>query len=186
MTKLDLNHKYNGRTVLLPEVDSLQPGDILLSFNAESTDRGDGKVAGVIRAATKGRFSHALICSAPPTLIEAIGRGVSTLSLARCFAHSLDNVRVLRYPDAEVARKAASLVQLQVGRDYSISRAILSVFPEQTITKINDHGIFCSALVAQVYVNAGAEIFASTAVDRTTPATIDQLNVLIDITRDVP
>jgi hypothetical protein len=179
------NPTYDGRNVLLPDVSRLRAGDIILSLNAESTDHKGGKVAGVITAATGGRFSHALICSEPPTLIEAIGPGVSTLSLARCFAHSFGNVRVLRYPDAAVARRAAQLAQLEVGRDYSNLLAAQSVFPHQTLERINDPGIFCSALVAQVYVDAGAQIFTRTPVDKTTPATLERMEGLSDVTRDI-
>jgi hypothetical protein len=171
--------------VFLPNVGEIRAGDILLTFNAESEDRKGSKRSRAIATATGGRFSHALVCSTPPTFAEAIGPGVSTLSLARCFAHDLANVRVLRYPDPEVAFRAARLVQLEIGRDYSIARAVRSVFPSRTLDRIDDHGIFCSALVAQVYVAAGSKLFQNTAVDRTTPATIDALDSLEDITSAV-
>jgi hypothetical protein len=173
--------KYNGLTVFLPNIAVLLPGDILLTLNAESEGRKGLKHARVITRATRGRFSHALICSAPPTFVEAIDAGVSTLSLGRCFAHSLENVRVLRYPDAEVSARAANLAQLEVGRDYSKTKAIASVFPERIITKIVDQGIFCSALVAQVFTVAGAAEFSAIPIEKTTPATIDEMSGLQDI-----
>ena len=177
--------KYDGLTVYWPEVSRLRAGDILLTLNAESVDRKGSKYSRVITRATRGRFSHALICSAPPTFVEAIGSGVSTLSLAKCFAHSLDNVRVLRYPDAEVAAKAASFAQLEIGRDYSVTKAVASVFPREVIAEIADAGIFCSALVAQVFIAAGASSFMATAVEKTTPATIDAMSGLDDITYEL-
>ena len=118
--------KYGGVAVYLPVVSRFRPGDILLTLNTESDDRKELRVSRVIARATRGRFSHALICSIPPTFIEAIGPGVSTISLARCFAHNLKNVRALRYPDREVSAKAASLARLEVGRDYSRAKAIAS------------------------------------------------------------
>ncbi len=177
--------QYDGRTVFLPRVGLIRSGDILLTFNAESADRAGSKTSRVITAATRGRFSHALICSSPPTFVEAIGTGVSTLSLARCFAHNLKNVRLLRYPDASVSAKAAKLVQLEIGRDYSVARAVNSVFPLRTLRRVEDHGIFCSALVAQAYATAGAPLFGRTPVERTTPATIDELEGLEDLTDSV-
>ena len=177
--------KYGGVAVYLPVVSRFRPGDILLTLNTESDDRKELRVSRVIARATRGRFSHALICSIPPTFIEAIGPGVSTISLARCFAHNLKNVRALRYPDREVSAKAASLARLEVGRDYSRAKAIASVFPQQIIAKIAVHGTFCSALVAQVFTAAGASAFSSLAVDKTTPATIDEMDCLEDITSDV-
>lgn len=177
--------RYDGRTVFLPRVGLVRSGDMLLTFNAESENRAGSKMSRVITAATRGRFSHALICSSPPTFVEAIGTGVSTLSLARCFAHDLNNVRLLRYPDASVAAEAAKLAQLEIGRDYSVARAVGSVFPLRTLRKVEDRGIFCSALVAQVYLTAGAKLFGRTPVDRTTPATIDELEGLEDLTEAV-
>ncbi|TMJ12183.1 MAG: hypothetical protein E6G94_14325 [Alphaproteobacteria bacterium] len=177
--------QYDGRTVFLPRVGLIRSGDILLTFNAESRDRAGSKTSRLITAATRGRFSHALICSSPPTFVEAISAGVSTLSLARCFAHDLRNVRLLRYPDASVAAEAARLVQLEIGRDYSRARAVSAVFPVRTLSRIEDHGIFCSALVAQAYVTAGGTLFGRTPVERTTPATIDELEGLDDLTEAV-
>ena len=177
--------QYDGRTVFLPRVGLIRSGDILLTFDAESRDRAGSKTSRLITAATRGRFSHALICSSPPTFVEAISAGVSTLSLARCFAHDLRNVRLLRYPDASVAAEAARLVQLEIGRDYSRARAVSAVFPVRTLSRIEDHGIFCSALVAQAYVTAGGTLFGRTPVERTTPATIDELEGLDDLTEAV-
>lgn len=171
--------------VFLPNIAQLRGGDILLTFNAESEDRKGTKQSQWIATVTGGRFSHALICSTPPTFVEAIGTGVSSLSLGRCFTHDIANVRVLRYPDFDIARRAADLARLEVGRDYSIARAIKSAFPSRTLSKIEDHGIFCSALVAQVYANAGSALFQQTSVDRTTPATIDALEGLEDMTSTV-
>lgn len=168
----------------MPRVEVVEAGDILLTSNVFSEDRIGLKQSGLIRRMTGGRFSHALICSSPPVFVEAIGTGVSTLSLARCFAHDIANVRLLRYPDATVARKAAQLAQYEIGRDYSVARAVGSVFPAAVLDRLNDHGIFCSALVAQVFVSAGGSLFAHTPVDRTTPATLEKLGGLIDLTEE--
>lgn len=182
MSNSKYQSKFDGRIVHLPKVEELQPGDILLTSNRESEDKQGMKQSGAIRRATKGNFSHAMICSTPPTFVEAIGSGVSTLSLARCFAYDLNNVRLLRHPDPAIARRAAQLVQDEIGRDYSVARAVRSVFPIALLDRVDDHGIFCSALVAQVFSVAGSSLFASTPVDRTTPATIERLHGLEDIT----
>lgn len=179
------NSKYDGVIVLLPDIARLRAGDILLTFNAECENPTEAKQSRMIRRTTGGSFSHAMMCSVPPTFIEAIGAGVSTISLARCFAHNLENVRVLRLPDAELAAKAAALVQLEVGRDYSVPRAIASVLPQSVIERITDKGIFCSALVAQVYTSVGAPQFRGIEVDKTTPATIERLPGLNDVTAQI-
>ena len=182
-TRRSLN--YDGVDVFLPQVGKLQPGDILLTFNAVSEHQKGLKTSHSIRSITRGKFSHALICSAPPTFVEAIDTGVGTLSLALCFAHSLDHVRVLRYPVEAVARKAAALSQLEVGRDYSIARAVCTVMPEAVVRRIKDRGIFCSALVSEVFTAAGAREFQKTPSFRTTPATLEKMTGLIDITAQV-
>ena len=174
--------EYDGRLVLLPRVDQIRSGDILLTFNSESDDQKGMKQSRLIRAVTKGTFSHALICSTPPVFVEAIGTGVSTLSLARCFAHNIANVRLLRYPDPQIARHASQLAQDEIGRDYSVARAVRSVFPSDVLDRVDDHGIFCSALVAQAYTVAGSNIFRQVPADRTTPATIERLQGLENVT----
>lgn len=182
---LPRNPKYDGLMIFQPVVSSLRSGDILLTKNAESADKRDLKQSNIITKVTGGRFSHALICSVPPTFVEAIGLGVSTLSLAKCFTHSLENVRVLRHPDPAIAVKAGSLAQLEIGRDYSVVMAIASIFPHQLIAKIKDRGIFCSALVAQAFISAGDASFAGTPVEKTTPATIEGMASLVDVTDEV-
>lgn len=95
---------YDGRTVWFPRLERLLPGDILLTRTVYDEVAGGTKDAKLIRAFTFGRFEHAAICTAPPTVAEAGGDddgGVFTLSLTRCFTHDLENVRVLRWPDAE-------------------------------------------------------------------------------------
>ena len=133
---------------------------------------------------SRGRFSHALVCSSPPAFVEAIGTGVSVISLGRSFSHDLSNVRVLRHPDRAVAATAAKLAQLEVGRDYSVAKAVASVFPRRTRDAVGDHGIFCSALVAQVYASAGSPL-CETPVERTTPGTIEKAPGLLDVTATV-
>jgi hypothetical protein len=177
--------KYDGLTVLLPNVGSLRAGDILLTFNGVSEDRKGSKQSDAIRRATGGTFSHAMICSAPPTFVEAVGPGVSTLSLQRCFAHNWDNIRLLRFPETSIAMKAAQLAQLEVGRDYSIPRAVASVLPQYMVEQITDNGIFCSALIAQVFTAAGAIEFGESLIAKTTPATIERMACLEDVTSEV-
>lgn len=174
---------FDGKTVYLPDVSIMRPGDIMLTSNEISEDRLGLKTSALIRKLTRGSFSHALICSSPPTFVEAIGPGVSTLSLANCYVFAIKNVRLLRYPDERIARRAAQLAQYEIGRSYSKARAAASVFPLHTLDRIEDHGIFCSALVAQVFLSAGGSLFDKTPVDRTTPATIEKMVGLADLTK---
>lgn len=178
--------EYDGRTVFLPDVSALLPGDIILTSSAESRQAQARALSDRIRDATAGRFSHALICTQPPTCAEAILSGVSSLSLVNCFMYDPKNIRVLRYHDAEIAQKAATYAQLEIGREYSIRKAKQSLFANETITaRIADNGTFCSAFVAQAFVRAGAVEFSTISVERTTPATLDTLTGLNEITLQV-
>lgn len=185
MTEAQANQFYDGRMVWLADVSKLQPGDILLTRYAAGGDkRGLGQAA-LIRTATGGAFDHVLICTETPTFVEALGAGVRTLSLQTCFAHAPDHVRVLRFPDAAKAKAAATYAQLQVGREYSTKKAMMSVFPSASVDELADRGVFCSALVAQAFVDAGAQEFLAVSVSKTTPATLQNMAALQDITADV-
>lgn len=175
---------YDGRTVLLPDVGRLRAGDILLTRTTPLAGFVEGTQSRKIRMKTGGSFSHAMICSEPPTMVEAIGTGVSTLSLSRCYAHGWESVCVLRHPDAALAQEAASAAQLQVGRDYSVRRALRAAFPE-IADRMSDLGTFCSALVAQSYVGAGDALFARVPIELTTPAIIENIDGLEEVTRSV-
>lgn len=50
---------------------------------------------------------------------------------------------------------------------------------------MSDLGTFCSALVAQSYVGAGDALFARVPIELTTPATIENIDGLEDVTRSV-
>lgn len=173
---------YDGVEVYLPDISKFLPGDLLLTHNANDES---GKLRGQSKAvvlATRGTFDHVMICAVSPTFVEAIPPRVGNFSIARTFAHSLDNVRVLRYPDAAVADKASRAAQQHIGRNYSILRAGATVFPLGIAERITDKGIFCSALAAHLFVEAGAREFDATPILKTTPATIEKMACMRDVT----
>lgn len=180
----DQNPRYDdGCMVFLPDVSLLRPGDIILTSTLESQDERALEVSRRVREAAGSRFSHVLICTSPPTFAEAGSEGVSSLSLANCFVHSIENLRVLRHPDESVAKMAASHAQRGVGREYSLRQARQSVLPVGTgKATAGDDGTFCSAYVAQAFALAGAAEFTAVPIERTTPATIEKMGGLIDIT----
>lgn len=93
---------------------------------------------------------------------------------------------VLRYHDAGIARRAATYAQLEIGREYSIRKAVRSLSDDQTmVDRIADNGTFCSAFVAQAFLKAGAVEFSANPVERTTPATLDTLVGFSDVTHDL-
>lgn len=179
---------YDGRQVWLPRLENLLPGDILLTRSVYGDVPGGDKTARLIRLFTLGRFDHAAICTSPPTFVEAgggDGGGVFTLSLARCFTHDLKNVRVLRWPDAAVAAAAASFCQRQVGRPYSMVKAIASAFPVGGPKTAFDRGVFCSSLVAHAYKIADPKAFRWMRPDKMSPSGLGRLWGFRDVTRDL-
>jgi hypothetical protein len=176
------NPYYDGRTVFALQAAQLHPGDIVLTRNRHGFDDKGCKQSAIIAAAGRSNFSHAAICSQPPTLIEAIGPGVSTLSIANTFYHAAGDVRVLRYADETVARRAAAKAGLFLGKGYSVPMAIKSISPAAANASTPMIQTFCSALVAAVYRSAGAPEFQSINPYRTTPGAFTRMTFLEDVT----
>src|SRR4051812_43394339 len=106
MSMIERNPRYDGLYVHKIDLKKLRPGDVLLTKNVETISP-QGKIqASLIAKVTGGNFSHTLLCTRPPTFIEAIERGVSNISAQNCFAHDLKNVRLLRYQNLTVAERA--------------------------------------------------------------------------------
>ena len=175
--------RYDGLDVYLPILDAFRPGDLVLTRNREGRDGAARAMSSAVAGITGGSFSHVLVCATPPTLIEAMPDGVASLSLARCFVHSLDNVRVLRHPDPVVAERAASAVLRQHGRLYSTTGAATSI--ASLLPPGGDRGIFCSALAALAYQVAGDTTVFTGLFLKTTPANIERAAGLDDVTASV-
>jgi len=170
------NPRYDGLYVFKPDLKSPRRGDVILTRNAESTSI-KGKVqSDVIAKATGGNFSHALMCTVPPTLIEAIGDGVSNISAQNCFVHDLKHLRVLRYPHQGIASAAASEAMKFFAKGYSVRAAVQSIRPGASVSESGDEATFCSALVAAAFRAAGAPEFAAMDPMKTTPATLEKFS----------
>lgn len=163
----------------------VRPGDVLLTRNVYSDSAYDRTQSSTICKATGGKFSHAMICTQAPTFIEAVGHGVSNLSIQNCFAYNADNVRLLRYTNAEISTSASRAALLFLGRPYSVKRAIASVLPEVGSTDSEDHGIFCSALVAAAYIAAKSPEFIGLNPMKVTPRTLEEMGSFNDVTQEV-
>ncbi len=176
------NPRYDGTFVFIPDLTRIRRGDILLTRNPESSAFKGKAVSELIATATGGSFSHALLCTDPPTFIEAIQDFVSNISVQNCFVHDLSNVRVLRYSDRQIAETAASKALTLLGQKYSIRGAILSLIPDLTLPESVNEQTFCSALVATAYRTAGALEFAATDPMKTTPASLEKIANFEDVT----
>ena len=182
---VERNPKYDGRYVYVIDVSKLKPGDVLLTRNAEASSMKAGFQSSAIAKATRGTYSHAMLCTVPPTFIEAVGHGVSNVSAQRCFVHDLKNVRVLRYTDAAIAKNAVSYALPYLGQHYSIKKAVRSILPEEKLSKVGDDKLFCSALVAAAYRKAGAKELEKIDPMKVTPATLEKAKYFTNVTEDV-
>lgn len=157
----------------LPLTDKIRPGDIILV-------RGDNLASKGIRAATRGQFSHAMICVDPPTMIEAVPGHVRNLTLSRCYIENIKNIRVLRYPDQSISVKAAREASLWLDMPYSFLAAICSL--KNMPSRHSDRGVFCSRLVAEAFRKAGGDFLDGQPTSKITPAMIEAEPILQDIT----
>ncbi|NEV75916.1 hypothetical protein DYI24_02505 [Rhodopseudomonas sp. BR0C11] len=179
------NPRYDGLYVFKLNLAAMQPGDVFLTRNAEASAIKGKLTSSLIALFSRGDFSHALMCTVPPTLIEAIGDGVSNLSAQTCFVHDLRHIRVLRYPNQAVAKLAASAAMKFFAKGYSVARAIASVLPGRPQSLPGDEGIFCSALIAAAFRAAGATEFAATHPLKVTPAWLQKSPHFQDVTDSI-
>ncbi|MGY8635334.1 hypothetical protein RAD15_22920 [Bradyrhizobium sp. 14AA] len=179
------NPRYDGLHVFKLDLNAMQPGDVILTRNAEAATAKEKMTSNLIAFVSRGNYSHALMCTVPPTLIEAIGDGVTNLNAQNCFVHNLKHIRVLRYSDPAIARAAASAGMLFFSKGYSVPRAVASVLPDAPRFRPKDDGIFCSAVVAAAFRTAGAPEFAAVDPMRVTPAWLQKSPHFHDVTDDL-
>lgn len=179
------DHRYNGVNVYILRFDKLRPGDIILMRNRHGKRVLDRLRSVLIALWTRGRFSHAAICTMLPTAIEALPNGVSNFTLANTFFHDPRNIRVLRYADPQLAARAGDKASWFLGQAYSVPLAVLSVLPRGFAPKTVLPATFCSALVAAAFVGGRAPEFATLNPFKIWPATIERMRFLEDITDQV-
>lgn len=143
--------------------DDIKSGDIVLTKNKGLISRGI-QLAG-------NEYSHALICSTPPTLIEANKDGVTNFSARNCVINDINNIKILRLKNsvdnhAEIAKKAGDEAACFLSTVYDLKQAIATVrkniLPERG-------RIFCSELVAKSYERAGLTLLEGVVPDLVQP-----------------
>lgn len=158
----------------LPIIDMFRRGDILLVRSNKIQSK-------LIRTATGGEFSHAMICVDPPTMIEAVPGHVRNITLARCYVEDVKNICVLRYPDEGISKTAGREASLWLDTPYSFLAAFCSIPATPLITA--DGGIFCSRLVAEAFRKAGGNFLHGCPTGKITPAAIESESILKNITK---
>lgn len=132
-------------------VERLQPGDIVLTATP-------GKVGKVVRHATKGEVSHAMICVQHGSTIDSTDGGVQASNIQRELYGAEDTVIVLRLrepPDQFALQAIVEFARSEIGTRYSKIEAA------RTVTggpKPRSKQMFCSRLVARAYAVAGIQL----------------------------
>lgn len=166
----------------LPRAENLKRGDVLLTRNANSRSRLGIKRTSWIQRFTKSKFSHALICTVPPLLTEAVGEGVKNVTFGRCYVFDLRNVLALRYHDAEISAAAGEIASQALAQRYSKKKIAALLVPALREHALKDDGTFCSALVCWAFKEAGAPEFSAIDEFKITPGDLARLPGFSDIT----
>lgn len=164
----------------LANAEEIHSGDMLFTRNIYAANPVEAAQSRTIRIVTKGQFSHVAICTQRPVFIEAIGQGVSNLSLSRCFAFDRENIQVRRYRDPNIAGAAARYATTLLGQRYSLRRAVATMRPG--VAAVVDRGTICSRLVWEAYVAGAAPEFTTLDGATVTPAILEKIAGFEDVT----
>lgn len=162
----------NSMTTRRIRVESLEPGDIVLTA-------GPGKVSKVIRRASKGDVSHAMICVQNGSIIDSTDLGVQAHNVQRELYGPDDHVVVLRLREPLSDVRLAAVIDFarsEIGTRYSKVEAVRSVLGGP---KPRTRQLFCSRLVARAYAHAGVTLVADP--DYCTPEALRQSPLLIEL-----
>lgn len=157
------------------DIDRLQPGDIILTANRT-------KAGKLVRVASKGIVSHAMICVQHGSIIDSTADGVQAWNLQREFFRDDEAVFVFRLRNPLLAVEMARVVDFaraEIGTRYSKSEAARSV-----LGGAKPHGgrQFCSRLVARAYGSVGIQLVSDQ--DYCTPDDLRKSLLLVEL-RDV-
>ena len=154
------------------DIDRLQPGDIILT--ASQTKAGK-----LVRIASNGIVSHAMICVQHGSFIDSTADGVQAWNLQREFFRDDEAVFVFRLvkplPPAEMAR-VIDFARAEIGTRYSISEAARSVLGG---AKPRGNRQFCSRLIARAYGSVGIRLVSDQ--DYCTPEDLRRSPLLIEL-----
>ena len=173
--------------------DRLRPGDILLTRSPNAL------VSEAIRSITsirllagrglEGReeFSHAAICVAHGTFVEALGSaGVCRLAIRQTAAKDRNNIRVLRLKSGvqnagRIAEQAGKLAEEFMYRRYADWRRFGGMLVGAMQDSVRER-LFCSQLVTAAYEEAGLRLFDDVAPEQVTPGRLTRCELLDDVT----
>ncbi|MCA0418594.1 MAG: hypothetical protein LCH80_07720 [Proteobacteria bacterium] len=154
-------------------VDRLRPGDIVLTSNMGATSK-------LVRRASKGIVSHAMICVQHGSVIDSTGDGVQARNIQRELFRPRDQVHVLRLREPLDEVRLAAVIDVarsEIGTRYSKIEAARAVLPG---ARPRTRQQFCSRLVARAYSCAGVKLAPDA--DYCTPEDLRLCSLLVELT----
>ncbi len=133
------------------KVELLEPGDIVLTATA-------GKTTKVVRRASKGIVSHAMICVQNGSTIDSTDDGVQAHNIQRELYGPDDYVAVFRLKEPLSETRLGAVIDFarsEIGTRYSKLEAARSVLGGP---KPRNRQLFCSRLVARAYAYADVQL----------------------------
>ena len=154
------------------KVELLEPGDIVLTADA-------GKTSRLVRLASKGAVSHAMICVQSGSIIDSSDFGVQAHNIQRELYAADDRVQVFRLREPLRAARLDAVLDFarsEIGTRYSKIEAARSVLTDRGP---RNRQLFCSRLVARAYAHAGIRLVADA--DYCTPDERRRSTLLIEL-----
>ncbi|MCF1505554.1 hypothetical protein L0F51_17520 [Afifella sp. H1R] len=154
------------------KVELLEPGDIVLTAD-------EGKTSTLVRLASKGAVSHAMICVQSGSIIDSTDFGVQAHNIQRERYAADDRVQVFRLREPLSAFRLGAVLDFarsEVGARYSKIEATRSVLAGP---RPRNRQLFCSRLVARAYAHAGIQLVADA--DYCTPDELRRSTLLIEL-----
>jgi Permuted papain-like amidase enzyme, YaeF/YiiX, C92 family len=151
------------------DVANLRAGDVVLERGLRWTSR-------IIRAADRGKYSHALIFLGGTDFLEAVNMGSRVITYLRVVITDPSAWVVLRHPDAQTAERAAHKARNLAHKKYGKIAAIRSILPFRF--KDDPSCLFCSQLVAEAYQRAGVILVRGKVPRQITPRLLHDASAL--------
>jgi len=154
------------------KVDLLEPGDIVLTADA-------GKTSRLVRLASKGAVSHAMICVQSGSIIDSTDFGVQAHNIQRELYAADGRVQVFRLRKPLSAARLGAIVDFarsEIGTRYSKIEAARSIFAGP---RPRSRQLFCSRLVARAYAHAGIQLVVDA--DYCTPEDLRRSALLFEL-----
>ena len=161
-----------GQSMKRIKVELLEPGDIVLTADPCKTSR-------LVRLASKGAVSHAMICVQSGSIIDSTDFGVQAHNIQRELYAEGHRAQVFRLREPLSAARLGAVLDFarsEIGTRYSKIEAARSVLAGP---RPRNRKLFCSRLVARAYAHADIQLVADA--DYCTPDELRRSTLLIEL-----